>query len=223
MKKLRTNLRRLFIIAILLLPQPTVISLAIGAGLVVIGQIIHFIAAGYLVKKEEMVTAGPYRFTRNPFYVANLLYDIGICVMANNPYIALIYLPLFYLVVIPRRIRKEQAFLGDKFGADYKDYCRKVPVFFPRLLPAKLDKVNGRFAWSQIIEYRELWRVMRGFGLILVLYLQFNIQFNILKHTTQWNSIFSTPYNIIALSLLGLIIIIPPIIEFGIIQRKISK
>ena len=223
MKKLRTNLRRLFIIAILLLPRPNVTSLAIGAGLVVIGQLIHFISAGYLVKKEEMVTAGPYRFTRNPFYVGNLLYDIGICVMANNPYIALIYLPLFYLIVIPRRIRKEQAFLADKFGADYKAYCQKVPVFLPRLLPAKLDKINGRFSWSQIIEYRELWRVMRGVGLILVLYLQFGIQFSILKHTTQWSSLFSTSYHIIALSLLGLIIIIPPIVEFGIIRNKISK
>lgn len=223
MKKLRTNLRRLFIIAILLLPHPNVTSLAIGAGLVVIGQLIHFISAGYLVKKEEMVTAGPYRFTRNPFYVGNLLYDIGICAMANNPYIALIYLPLFYLIVIPRRIKKEQTFLGDKFGADYKAYCQKVPVFFPRLLPVNLDKINGRFSLSQIIEYRELWRVMRGFGLILVLYLQFNIQFNIFKHTTQWNNLFSTPWNIIALSLLMLIIAIPPIVEYLIIKKKISS
>lgn len=223
MKKLRTNLRRLFIIAILLWPKPDATSLAIGSALVVIGQLIHFISAGYLVKKEEMVTAGPYRFTRNPFYVGNLFYDIGICVMANNPFIALIYLPIFYLIVIPRRIRKEEAFLANKFGTDYATYCQKVPTFIPRLLPAKLDKVNGQFSWHQIIKYRELWRVMRALGLILVLYLQFTIQFSIFKHCTQWHSLFSTPWNIIALSLLGLIIVIPPVVEFGIIRKKFNR
>lgn len=220
MKKLRTNLRRVFVIAVLLLSKPSLYPLIVGAGLVVIGQVIHFISAGYLVKKDSLTTGGPYRFVRNPFYVGNILYDSGLCLMANNIYIALVYLPIFYLVVIPRRIRKEERFLSGKFGPDYLTYCRKAPRIIPRLIPAKSDEINGQFSWRQIIKHRELWRVMRALGLIVIFYLQFNIRFNLTDKTTQWHLLYN-PLNIIALGILLFIIFIPPLIQYGVIKKRI--
>lgn len=223
--KLRTNLRRFFIILILIWSKPSLYSLIIGAGLAILGQMIHFIAAGYLVKKEQLTIAGPYRFCRNPFYLGNLLYDGGLCVIAHNPYLAIIYLPIFYLIVIPRRIRKEEKFLSEKYGQTYFNYCQAVPRFFPRLVPAKLPYSLGftpsnynverpGFSWKRIIKYRELWRVMRALGLIIVFYLQYRIQFNIFVGTTQWQLLYA-PEHIILLCLLGIILVLPPIIEYG--------
>jgi hypothetical protein len=207
-------------VLILLLARPELYPFLAGAGLVIIGQIIHFISAGYLTKQSALTTAGPYRFVRNPFYAGNILTDIGLCLMANNPYLAAIYLPLFYLAVIPRRVRKEEKFLSGKFGEAYTEFCRKVPRFFPRLWPVKPDKINGYFSWGQIVRYREIWRVMRAFGLVVIFYLQYQIGFDLLKNTTRWNELFKDAVNIYLLSILGVIIIIPPVIQFGFISRR---
>ncbi|MBI4834402.1 MAG: isoprenylcysteine carboxylmethyltransferase family protein [Planctomycetes bacterium] len=218
--KLRTNIRRVFIVVILLWSHPELYPFLIGAGLVVIGQIIHFISAGYLTKQSELTTAGPYRFVRNPFYAGNILTDIGLCLMANNPYVAAIFLPLFYLVVIPRRVKKEEKFLSEKFGNAYVEFCNKVPRFFPRLWPAKLDKISGCFSWGQIIKYREIWRVMRAFGLVIIFYLQYRIGFDLINNTARWNDLLNNSVNMHLLIVLAIIIIIPPIIQFGFISKK---
>ena len=227
MKRLRTRLRQIFILLIVLWPKWNtdilLVTFSLGAGLVVIGQILHFISAGYLVKKDELITAGPYRFTRNPFYLANFISDIGLVVTAWVPWPALIYLIIFYLIVIPWRIRKEEKFLGAKFRTDYLEYCRRVPAFLPRPWPARLDKGNGCFAWSQIIKYRELWRVIRAFGLIIVLYLQYTIRFNLCEPSTDWSFLLQNLANIVLISILALIIIVPPVIQFGILDRKDQK
>jgi hypothetical protein len=211
------------------------LSVIIGGCVVIIGQIIHFISAGYLIKKDELTTAGPYRFTRNPFYVGNLFYDLGLCVIAQNIYVAVVYLPIFYLGVIRTRIKREEAFLLTKFGQDYEEYRRKVPRFIPRIYPARLNKIHGQFTWGQIIRNRELWRVMRAIGLILILYLKSVVwlpQSNLSSLPdrqagliSRLSSLVSTPINLLVIICLGIIVIVPPVVEFLIIQslRKHSQ
>jgi hypothetical protein len=220
MKRLRTNVRRLFVIAILLFAAPREELLLCGAVLVVIGQIIHFLSAGYLVKKEELITAGPYRFTRNPFYFANLISDCGLCILSANPYVAVIYLTVFYLIIIPARVKKEEAFLLNRFEDSFRTYCKKVPRLIPYKFGAKLDNPSGEFSWHQIIEYREIWRVMRAFGLIIIFYLLYGIKFNIFSLPPQWPLLWSSQINIISLAFLAVIIIVPPIIQFGFLSKK---
>lgn len=222
MKRLRTNVRRVFIVAILLFAMPDKNLLIYGASLVVIGQIIHFISAGYLVKKEELITAGPYSFTRNPFYFANLISDCGLCLMSGNLYVTVVYLIIFYFIIIPKRIKKEEAFLLDRFGNAFTIYCKKVPQLIPYKLRVRFDNPAGEFSWHQIIKYREIWRVMRAFGLIIIFYLLYSIQFDIFSFPPRWELLISSQRNIIALLLLGIIIFIPPIIQFGFISRKIT-
>jgi hypothetical protein len=83
--KLRTNLRRFYILALLILGTPTVYSLIIGSAVVILGQLIHLISAGYLVKRDELITAGPYQYVRHPLYVGSFTSDIGVSIMALNP------------------------------------------------------------------------------------------------------------------------------------------
>ena len=50
------------------------------------GEAVRFWAAGHLLKTQELVTSGPYRYTRNPLYLGRLLIFTGLCVMAQMPW-----------------------------------------------------------------------------------------------------------------------------------------
>ena len=224
-KRQRTNLRRIFVFILLIWSWPSALSILIGSGLIIIGQIIHFISAGYLVKNGELTTAGPYRFTRNPFYVGNFFYDVGLCVITQNIYVAIIYLPFFYGWIIRPRVKREEVFLGNKFGADYESYKQKVPRFIPRIYPAQLEIINGEFRWHQIIRHRELWRVMRALGLIIIFYLKSIIWLTPLDMASikpRLSLLTSQPLHLTILIGLLAIIVIPPVCEYWIIP-SLSK
>lgn len=222
--KLRTNVRKLFILLILLWSYPTIESLIIGGVLVVIGQIIHFISSGYLVKQEQLITTGPYRFVRNPFYLSNILLDAGLCIMALNMYVTIAYLAVFYLGIIDRRIRKEEQFLRQRFGADYENYCNNVPRIIPRLTPAKIP-AQGEFSWAQITRHMEQWRFLRVMSLIIYFYLRIAITpyaeqiWHYQNLPEAFNNVLLQPINIGLLVILLLILFVPPLWVF-IIKRK---
>ncbi|MEW6026708.1 MAG: isoprenylcysteine carboxylmethyltransferase family protein [Planctomycetota bacterium] len=211
--KLRTRLRSLFIIVLLVWAYPSIDSIIIGSIPIIIGQIIHFISAGYLVKQEKLITAGPYRFVRNPFYVGSFLVDVGLCLVTRNIYVAAVYLPLFYLVVINWRVRKEEAFLRAQFGGKYDEYCRLAPRIIPRLWPARIPEPNGRFDWGLIWKYREQWRLLRIFGLIVFFYLRTITPFNLSKISDTVAALRKYPNLPFAVILL-FILCFPPIYEF---------
>ncbi len=195
--KLRTNLRRFYILALLILGTPSVYSLIIGSGLVILGQLIHFISAGYLVKRDELITGGPYRFVRHPFYVGSFISDVGFFLMALNPYVPLVYFPLFYLIVIPRRVRMEEQFLFSKFGPRYEAYRESVPRYLPSLRP-HLRESQGRFSWTQIHGKREIQRVLNALSLILLFYFRMET----LKHGFRIADYLSNPLNLFFVGLL---------------------
>jgi len=72
-----------------------------------------------------MVRRGPYRFSRNPIYLAFTLFQLGLAAWVNSPGLLLALLPalaLMTLVVIPR----EERYLEARFPAEYLPYKRAV-------------------------------------------------------------------------------------------------
>ena len=72
-----------------------------------------------------IVRAGPYRFSRNPIYVAFTLFQIGIAAWLNSLGVLLLLLPalaLMALVVVPR----EERYLEARFPSEYPPYKRAV-------------------------------------------------------------------------------------------------
>ena len=207
--KLRTNLRRFFILALLILGSPNVYSLIIGSGVVILGQLIHLISAGYLVKRDELITAGPYQFVRHPFYVGSFISDMGFSIMALNPYVPLIYFPLFYLVVIPKRVRMEEQFLLSKFGPRYEAYRKRVPRYLPSW-KTHLRRAQGRFRLSQIHEKSEFQRVLNTLCLIIL----FHFRAEMLTYGYRIKGYLSDP---LILCLLGLLVCF---YTFSIILRR---
>ena len=82
-------------------------------------------------KDHELVTGGPYRFVRHPFYCATIL-----AVLANSTVTANWFLLLtggLGCLVIIFRTNKEEENLIARFGDDYRGYMERTGRFFPRL------------------------------------------------------------------------------------------
>ena len=75
----------------------------------------------------EFRVAGPYRFTRNPQYVGDILATIGLAVVANSTLLWMATVPaLAGLVLAPYA---EEPWLRERFGASYDAYRARVPRF----------------------------------------------------------------------------------------------
>jgi len=103
-------------------------------GIVLLGMFIRVWAAGYLIKRKQLTTWGPYSYTRNPLYLGTFVIGIGLCIVQRSILFLIIYAALFIFVYY-FQIQHEEATLGEKFGEDFREYCRNVPRFFPRLTP----------------------------------------------------------------------------------------
>jgi len=72
-----------------------------------------------------IIRAGPYRFSRNPIYLAFSVFQLGIAIWVNSVWLLatlLAAVALINYVVIPR----EERYLERKFGAQYLDYKASV-------------------------------------------------------------------------------------------------
>lgn len=72
-----------------------------------------------------IVTTGPYRWTRNPMYLAMALIYAGLAIGFDGP-IALTLLPLVLIIIQTQVIAREERYLEAKFGDEYRRY--KVEV-----------------------------------------------------------------------------------------------
>jgi protein-S-isoprenylcysteine O-methyltransferase Ste14 len=72
-----------------------------------------------------LVRTGPYRFSRNPIYLAFSIFQLGIVSWVNSVWLLptlIAAVALMVSIVIPR----ERRYLERRFGADYLDYKRSV-------------------------------------------------------------------------------------------------
>jgi len=72
-----------------------------------------------------LVQHGPYRYTRNPLYVALTTLHIGIGLWLHNIWILLAVVPAV-LIVHYGVVLREERYLMRKFGEDYHAYCAQV-------------------------------------------------------------------------------------------------
>jgi protein-S-isoprenylcysteine O-methyltransferase Ste14 len=103
--------------------------IAVFAATLFIWSIRTFSSAGTPVPGNQPTTAivkvGPYRFSRNPIYLAFSLFQTGIALAVNDAWILVTLLPaisVMSFVVIPR----EERYLEARFGEEYARYKASV-------------------------------------------------------------------------------------------------
>lgn len=77
-----------------------------------------------------LVTHGPYRWVRHPFYVTVALLLAAVTLLAANWFIGIGGVLVLSLLVI--RTTKEEQMLIARFGDDYRNYMAKTGRFIPR-------------------------------------------------------------------------------------------
>jgi len=79
---------------------------------------------------EQLVVAGPYRYVRNPMYLAVGAVIAGQALLFGS--VALVaYLAVFIVAVVSFVKGYEEPTLRRTFGAEYEAYCQRVPAWVP--------------------------------------------------------------------------------------------
>jgi protein-S-isoprenylcysteine O-methyltransferase Ste14 len=81
---------------------------------------------------KKLVEEGPYRIVRNPMYWSVAFVLLGEALVFHSLTLAELAAALFAAANLFVLFYEEPA-LRRKFGAEYEDYCRRVPRWLPRL------------------------------------------------------------------------------------------
>lgn len=111
------------------------LRIGLGAFLVLVGFGIMisglraFRAAGTNVEvyrpATSLVVTGPYQFSRNPIYVGMTMAYAGAGVLADSLWVLVLVIPVLVLMDYGV-VRREEQYLGQKFGDAYRKYARTV-------------------------------------------------------------------------------------------------
>jgi protein-S-isoprenylcysteine O-methyltransferase Ste14 len=107
---------------------------ALGCGLVAwtLGRLGKNLTDTVVTRREHaLVTHGPYRWVRHPFYDSAALLVLGASLIAANWFLFAAGIALFCLFVM--RTRTEEKNLLARFGESYQAYVDRTGRFFPRM------------------------------------------------------------------------------------------
>jgi protein-S-isoprenylcysteine O-methyltransferase Ste14 len=76
-------------------------------------------------KASALVFTGVYTRTRNPMYLSLTFFTLGLGIATANPWMVMLA-PALLLYLQERVVKREEAYLKERFGAEYADYMRKV-------------------------------------------------------------------------------------------------
>jgi len=133
---------------------------ALGVCVAISGLLVRAVTIGYeyivrggrnrRVYADDLVQGGIYALTRNPMYLGNGLLILGCALILNAPGFYLVALPLM-LLAYASIIAAEEAYLRQKFGAQFDDYCRRVNRILPRLTGFREAIAGMRFNWRRLV------------------------------------------------------------------------
>jgi len=119
-----------FMLATVWTPFSTVLPLLyIGVALYLLGMVLFAVSLKIVIQTppDEPFSVGPYRFSRNPLYVAATIVFTGICLATANivlaVYLAAAVLPQHFMILAEERICRE------KYGMAFESYMRRVPRY----------------------------------------------------------------------------------------------
>lgn len=145
--------------------------LAAGQGLRVLVIGLAYIQRGGKDKQiyaASLVQEGIFAHSRNPLYLGNFAIRAGLILVHNGPWMYLVGVP-FFAVAYASIIQAEERYLAERFGAEYAEYCKRVPRLFPRLRGLGRTIAGMRFQWRRVVrkEYGTL--MCTGSGVLLLI------------------------------------------------------
>ena len=110
--------------------EASIMTLGVGVACILVGLLlatwaVHASGGESIERRSELITDGPFRFSRNPMYVGWDLLYVGIGLVLVSPSFAAL-LPLILATNHCRDIRREEVELGHRFGDAYARYQSRV-------------------------------------------------------------------------------------------------
>ena len=82
------------------------------------------------IDNDQLITSGAYAYVRNPIYSSFLFLATGMIVFYGN--IILFLLPILYWALLTELMKRtEEKWLEEKFGDEYRKYCKEVNRCIP--------------------------------------------------------------------------------------------
>jgi protein-S-isoprenylcysteine O-methyltransferase Ste14 len=112
-------------------------DLLIPVGALFMAAGLYFWASGVRVIRKafyekRLLTEGVYGWTRNPMYAAFILFLIPSLSLLMNDVLIILASPVMY-AVFRISIEKEETYLLQLFGDEYRRYTEQVPRLIPRI------------------------------------------------------------------------------------------
>ncbi len=82
-------------------------------------------------REHTLVTHGPYRWVRHPFYDVMLIWVVSMTLLTANWLLALLGFSAFAMMVVRTRIEEKK--LIERFGDEYRTYMERTGRFFPHV------------------------------------------------------------------------------------------
>jgi protein-S-isoprenylcysteine O-methyltransferase Ste14 len=160
-QRLRVASGFLLLLAFAWLSNPTSHSILVGVPISLAGLAIRAWAAGHLVKNQQLATAGPYAYMRNPLYAGTLLTAAGIVVACRSLALGAIFVAVFVSVYLPV-IELEEQHLRILFP-NYAEYASRVNRFLPfRRWTGRKQRFSGSVYWRN-----EEYKALLGFAIAI--------------------------------------------------------
>lgn len=109
----------------------------ITAGVLLSGYCIYFFLKSKgtpvpLNPPPKLITTGPYAYIRNPMLTGAFLQLFGFGILCDSFSLTFIFTPLLILINIIELKKIEEPELEKRLGEEYREYKKRVPMFFPK-------------------------------------------------------------------------------------------
>ena len=127
-----------------------------GGAFIGLGLILRMWARGHAGRQRifpqrvptRLPTSGPYRYTRQPLLLGNVLVSLGLVLFAENGN-GFVLIPVVLLMLYRFTVPFEEARLAERFGGAYAAYRANVPVV-PRWTAAMTATASGKPSWRSV-------------------------------------------------------------------------
>ncbi len=112
-----------------------------GICLIMLGLFLTLFSISYFIRVRgtpvpfcpppKLVTAGPYRFVRNPMLTGIFMQLFGLGIALGSISLVFVFTPVFIIAHVWELKKVEEPELIKRLGQDYSEYRKRVPMFFP--------------------------------------------------------------------------------------------
>jgi protein-S-isoprenylcysteine O-methyltransferase Ste14 len=132
---------------------PSLLSLFISVPLLFIGiflwlwcVILFFRAKGTPVPLNpppKLIDTGPYAYSRNPMLSGALFMFVALGILIKSIAVTLVITPILILIIVAELKMVEEPELEKRLGDPYRQYIKRVPMFFPKPWRLRGQKNRG--------------------------------------------------------------------------------